>query len=215
MKLHGYWRSSCSWRVRIALAHKKIDHEYVPVNLSRDGGEQHDLAYRDKNPMAQVPLLDVDEGGQRVLISQSLAILEYLEERWPTPPLLPVDRVSRARARELAEVVNSGIQPMQNLAVLARVTELAAGAERDWGKSFIARGLSALETLARGSAGQFLVGDAPSIADVCLIPQLYNARRFAVDLAPFATLRRVEQACEGLDAFAVAHADRQPDARQA
>jgi maleylpyruvate isomerase len=216
MKLYGYWRSSSTWRVRIALAHKRLDYERVAVHLVRGGGEQHAAAFREKNPMQQVPLLEVADGGRTLLVAQSLAILEYLEERWPEPPLLPADRGERARARQLAEMVNSGIQPLQNLGALKELSRVAPGADtKAWARGFIERGLAALEASAAPGAGAFLVGDAPSFADVVLVPQLYNARRFGADLESFPALLRAEASSMKLDAFRESHPDRQPDAEPA
>ncbi len=210
MTLYNYWRSSASWRVRIALHHKQLPFTYVPVHIVNH--EQAAPDYAGKNPMQQVPTLEVDEDGRTLHLGQSLAIIEYLEERYPERPLLPEGRVARAHVRQLAECVNAGIQPFQNLPLL-NVFKLELGAdEKGLAARFNARGLTALEALAAPSAGKFLVGDALSVADVCLIPQLYSARRFGVDLAPFPTLTRVEAACVELPAFVAAHPDRQPDA---
>jgi maleylpyruvate isomerase len=162
--------------------------------------------------MQQVPTLGLEDGGRMIDLAQSLPIIEYLEERWPTPPLLPKDRVARARARQLAECVNAGIQPFQNLPLLKLVKEQLGGDSNAFAARYNHMGLVALEALASSTAGRFLVGDELSLADVCLIPQLYSARRFQVDLAPFPTLTRVEAACTALPAFAAAHPDRQPDA---
>jgi maleylpyruvate isomerase len=213
MKLYNYWRSSASWRVRIALALKGLAYDYVAVNLVKDGGEQRSEAYRAMNPMAQVPTLEViEEGGTTRHLTQSLAIIEYLEERYPTVPLLPSDVYLRARARALAEVVNSGIQPLQNLEPQRYVREELKGDAAVWTRYFIARGMQALEALAAETAGDFLVGDAPTVADICLVPQMVSARRFGVDPAQFAVLSRVEARCNTLDAFRAAHPERQPDA---
>lgn len=213
MKLYSYWRSSASWRVRIALAWKGIAHEYRAVNLVREGGEQYLPGYvAEINPLSQVPVLEVDEGPPPRRIAQSLAIIEYLEERFPQPPLLPSEPWLRARARQLAEITNAGIQPFQNTPTLGYVRDVLHGDEKAWLRHFLERGLRALEKTARETAGTFLVGAAPTVADVCLIPQLYSARRFDVPLDPFPTLVRVEAACSELPAFAAAHADRQPDA---
>jgi maleylpyruvate isomerase len=145
-----------------------------------------------------------------------MAILEYLEERWPEPPLLPRDPWRRARARQLAEIVNSGMQPFQNSpGVLGYVKDVLHGDERAWVQHHHARGLVALETTAAETAGKFLVGDEVTFADVFLVPQLYGCRRFGVDLAPYPTLLRVEAACVALPAFAAAQPDRQPDVRPA
>jgi maleylpyruvate isomerase len=214
LKLYTYWRSTSTWRVRIALAWKALPHEVVPVHLLDGGGQQHGDAFRALNASAQVPVLVIDErgpdGAPRQL-SQSMAILEYLEERHPTPPLLPADVWLRARARQLAQICVSGIQPMHNLTTINRVKE-SGGDEGAWVRHFIARGLASLEQTAVETAATFLVGDAPTFADVCLVPQLYAARRYAVDVSPFPTLARVEGTCAALPAFQAAHADAQPDA---
>jgi maleylpyruvate isomerase len=212
MILYDYWRSSSAWRVRIALHWKGIAFERRVVNLIKDGGEQHSDEFRALNPLRQVPVLIPDEGARP--IAQSMAILAHLEERFPTPPLLPADPWLRARARQLAEMVNAGIQPFQNLAGLTRLKELGVDAN-EWAREFNARGLAALETASQETEGRFLVGDAPSLADVYLIPQLYAARRWSVDLAPYPTLLRVEAACATLPAFVAAHADAQSDALRA
>ena len=208
MKLFGYWRSSSSWRVRIALHTKGVAFENVPVHLVRGGGEQLATAHRARNPMGQVPVLQL-EGG--TTLAQSMAILEYLEERYPEPPLLPGDTVGRARVRELAELVNSGIQPIQNLTVLNRVTALG-GDRGQWALTAIREGFDALELRARDTSGTCLVGDQVTFADCMLIPQLYNARRFQLSLEPYPTLTRVEAHCASLPAFVASHPDVQPDA---
>jgi len=212
MILYDYWRSSSGWRVRTALHFKGIPFERRVVNLSPNAGEQHTPEFRALNPSGQVPVLIPEEGARP--IAQSMAILAYLEERFPEPPLLPADPWRRARARQLAEIVNSGIQPYQNLAGLTRLKELGVDANV-WAREHNARGLAALEAASQETVGTFLVGDAPSIADLYLIPQLYSARRWSVDLAPYPTLLRVEATCAGLPAFAAAHADAQTDAQRA
>lgn len=213
MKLYGYWRSSSTWRVRIALELKGIVFEYVPVNLVRNGGEQHGREFAELSPMAQVPVLEVGENGQRHTITQSVAIIEYLEERFGEPLLLPGDARERARAREFAEIVNSGIQPFHNSGFLAALRAHSPHRDpRALARLYIEKGLRALELLALPIARRFALGDTLTLADVYLVPQLYQARRFDVDLAPFPTLLRVERACEEIPAFQRAHADRQPDA---
>jgi maleylpyruvate isomerase len=212
MKLYNYWRSSCSWRVRIALNLKGLSYTYEPVHLLKDGGQQHTDAYRALNPMRTVPTLEFEEGGQVRRLSQSLAILEYLEERYRTPALLPADPLLRARVRMLAEMVNSGIQPLQNLSVLQHVKGELKADDKAFGAYWNTRGLSALESVVKETAGTYCLGEQVSFADICLVPQLYAARRFAVDLAPYPTLTRIEAACNNLPAFQAAHADRQPDA---
>jgi maleylpyruvate isomerase len=206
VKLHSFWRSSASWRVRIALHYKGLPFEYVPVNLG--GQQQYQDEYRALNPMEQVPTLTLDDGR---MVTQSLAIIEYLDETVPSPALLPRDPYLRARTRQLAEVVNSGIQPLQNTSPLLEVMRIGGDSEA-WARKWIDKGLRALERTAADTAGRFLVGDSLSMADVCLVPQLGNARRLKLDLAPFPLLVRVEAECEKLDAFARARPDQQPDA---
>jgi maleylpyruvate isomerase len=209
--LHGYWRSSCSWRVRIALGLKDVPYEYVAVNLVKDGGEQRMEAYRARNPMMQVPLLEVDDGGIVRRLAQSMAILEWLDQLYPEPQLVPEDPWLAARARSLAEIVNSGIQPIQNLKVLQGIKALGADAN-GWAREHIASGLAALEADVKDGAGRYCIGDRVTLPDLFLVPQLYNARRFEVDLAPYPTLTRIERACNELPPFADAHPDEQPDA---
>lgn len=216
MKLYGYWRSSSAWRVRIALAWKSLPFEHRYVRLAPDASQQYDNAFVRINPFSQVPVLELDdgdggEGGDPHHLAQSMAILEYLEERHPTPPLLSADPWLRGRARQLAEMVNAGIQPLQNLPTLNYVKETLEGDGAAWARHFIARGLAALEKTASETAGKHLVRDDVSFADVYLVPQLYNARRFGVELAPYPTLVRVEAACATLPAFEAAHPDRQAD----
>ena len=212
MRLYGYWRSSSSWRVRIALGLKGLAYEHVPVHLLKDGGEQHSEGYRALNPMRTVPLLEVSEGGRVVRLAQSMAIIEYLEERHPSPPLLPGGPVERARVRMLAELMNSGIQPLHNLSVMQRIKNELHGDDKAWSAYWIDRGLTSLRALVQESAGRYCVGDTVSLADVFLVPQLYAARRFGVDLGSYGLLTRIEAECAGLSAFQAAHAERQPDA---
>jgi len=207
VKLYGYWRSSATWRVRIALHLKGLAFEIVPVDLL--AGEQKGSAHVARSPLGQVPVLELADGTQ---LTQSLAICTYLDAAYPSPPLLPADPVARARAWALAEVVNSGVQPLQNMGVLKAVHALG-GDSQAWGRRAIGDGLAALQQLAQGHSGRFLLGDEPTVADVCLVPQLYNARRFQVDLSDLTLLTEVEARCEALDAFQRAHPDRQPDAR--
>jgi maleylpyruvate isomerase len=214
MKLYSYWRSTCSWRVRIALQWKSLPHEIVPVHLIAEGGQQHGAEYLAKNPMAQVPLLEetVAEGAESVWrIGQSMAILAYLEERYPQPALLPDDVFQRAMVRQLADLVSSGIQPLQNLSVLNHLSDLGQDSKA-WSQRWIHRGLLAFDQTSRQTRGAFCVGDRVSWADVCLIPQLYNARRFGVDLSEVPALVAIEARCEALEAFQRAHPDRQVDA---
>ena len=208
--LHNYWRSSASHRVRIALGLKGLPYDYVAVDITHR--DQHAEAYRSRNPLAQVPTLEITEDdGARRTITQSLPILEYLEERWPDPPLLPKDLYLRARTRMLAEIVNSGIQPLQNLSTTNKVKEFG-GDPAAWVSPFISSGLAAFARVAAETAGTFCVGDAPTIADCCLVPQLASARRFNVDVAPLGALLEIEARCLAMPAFAAAAPAQQPDA---
>lgn len=213
-RLYGYWRSSSSWRVRIALGLKGLAFETVAVNLLEQ--EQFRDAHRARNPMGQVPVLEVlgrDGGRPPLRLVQSIAILEWLDESFPDPPLLPRDPDGRARVRALAEHVNSGIQPMQNAIVLRTLKEKLPGLEKEFARTFNERGLDALERAVQdGQAGRFCHGDAPGLADCYLVPQLYSARRFGLDPSGWPTLLRIEEACLALPAFQAAHPDRQPDA---
>jgi maleylpyruvate isomerase len=212
MILYDYWRSSSAWRVRIALHYKGIPFERRVVNLSPDAGEQHRDAFGALNPLRQVPVF-IPDGADTRPLTQSMAIIELLEEQFPDPPLLPADRWRRARARQLAETVNAGIQPLQNLSVLQHLTA-SGGDANAWARHFIARGLAVLEKASQETEGMFLVGDTPTLADLYLVPQMYNARRWAVDLAPFPRLVRIDAACAALPAFAAAHPDVQSDAQR-
>ncbi len=213
MELYSYFRSSAAWRVRIALAYKGLQVELHPVHLLRDGGEQHTASYRGLNPLGVVPTL-ID--GSQVL-TQSLAILEYLEDRHPEPALLPRDPVDRARARALALTIACEIHPLNNLRVLRYLeTTLGVGPEEreSWYRHWVTQGLLALEieTARPGWCGPYALDSRLTFADVCLIPQLYNARRFGVDLRAFPTLGAIEKACLALPAFASTAPERQPDA---
>lgn len=213
MKLYSYWRSSASWRVRIVLGIKGIAYEYVPVHLVRGGGEQRADAYRARNPMAQVPTLEWTEAGVTRRLAQSVAIAEYLDATFPEPRLVPSDAFAAGCVRECVEIVNSGTQPLQNISVTEHLAKVAPGTNGDeWNRHWIAKGLGALEARAKELHGKCLVGDALSLADVYLVPQLYNARRFSVDLSAFPTLCVVEQNLVTREPFARAHPDVQPDA---
>jgi len=213
MKLYNYFRSSASYRVRIALNLKGLDYEYVSVHLTRNGGEQFADAYRALNPQALVPVL---HDGDRVL-TQSLAIIEYLDETRPEPPLLPKTPAERARVRALAQTVACEIHPLNNLRVLRYLTDTLGVSEETknkWYQHWVGLGLQAIETQLATSpyTGKFCHGDTPTLADCCLVPQLFNARRFKCDLSGFPTLLRIEQNCNALPAFQRAAPERQPDA---
>lgn len=213
MKLYTYFRSSAAWRVRIALALKGIAAENAFVHLLKDGGQQNAAAYRAVNPMGVVPALMLDDGA---VLTQSIAIIEYLEETHPEPPLLPDDPEARARVRAFALGVACDIHPLNNLRVLRYLKhELGqSDAARDsWYRHWIAEGLTALErTVMDTGPGPFLFGAAPTMADVCLVPQMANARRFNCPVDACPTLLRAEEAALALPAFRDAAPDRQPDA---
>ncbi|KAM6960856.1 maleylacetoacetate isomerase isoform 2-T2 [Aplochiton taeniatus] len=201
--LHGYFRSSCSWRVRIAFALKGIEYEQVPVNLIKDGGQQLTENFKALNPMQQVPAVQIDG----ITLSQSLAIIQYIEETRPGPRLLPADPMQRAQVRMICDLIASGIQPVQNLYVIQKI-----GADKmQWAQHFIDRGFQALEPILKETAGTFCVGDEISMADICLVPQVYNAERFKVDVNKFPTIKRLNQALVELEAFKVTHPSCQPD----
>jgi maleylacetoacetate isomerase len=204
--LYEYWRSSASYRVRIALNLKKIDYESRPVNLLDN--EQNSPEYRALNPQGFVPMLEID--GHR--LTQSVAILNYLDVKYPNQPLLPVSAAERAHVVALVMTVACDIHPLDNLRVLKYLkNELGQPQEvvDNWYRHWISERLPALEEMAAPGAGKFMVGDAPTGADVLLVPQLYNARRFDVPLEAYPTLLRAEENANKLEGFAAAHPDRQ------
>jgi maleylpyruvate isomerase len=209
MKLHGYFRSSAAYRVRIALNLKGLSADHLPHHLRK--GEQRDPAYLAINPQGLVPTLQDDRG---VVLTQSLAIIEWLNETHPEPPLLPADPLRRAQVRAFAMVVACDTHPVQNLRVLARLRELGLPDEQvtGWAAWANREGLTACEILIANEPGPFCFGATPTLADLCLVPQLANARRFGVDVAAFPRLLKAETAAKDLKAFADAAPDRQPDA---
>lgn len=212
MRLYSYWRSSASWRVRTVLALKGIEYEYVAVDIGPGAEAQDTAEYKELNALRQVPVLEWSEDGRTVRLTQSVAIAEYLDALVPVPPLLPSDPLNRARVREVVEIVASGVQPLQNNRVLKRVRELGGeGAVSAWAQDAIARGLAALEAHAALNAGMFCVGDAPTLADVFLVPQVYNANRFGVDVSAFPKIVELATRASALPAFVAAHPDRQLD----
>lgn len=212
--LYSYWRSSAAYRVRIALNLLGLAHEIRAVNLAGNGGEQHGSTYRALNPQELVPLL-LD--GERRFI-QSLAICEYLDEHYADRRhLLPEDARSRARVRGLAQLIACDIHPIGNLRVLQRLDralEVDADTRKAWSRHWIQVGFNALETLLDGDAatGEFCHGDTPGLADLCLVPQVYNARRWELDMAAWPTIARIDARCRALDAFSAARPEAQPDA---
>lgn len=220
MKLYGYFRSSASYRVRIALNLKGLDYESVAVHLVKNGGEQLSDSFRALNPEALVPALvdiaDEVDGGE-VALSQSLAIIEYLEEKYPEAALLPAKLADRAHVRALALAIACEVHPLNNLRVLKYLTGTLGISEEQknaWYQHWCGTGLAALESklAADPRTGKFCVGDTPTLADCCLVPQIYNAQRFKCDLSAMPHLLRIHQNCMELDAFIKASPENQPDA---
>jgi maleylpyruvate isomerase len=213
MKLYTFFRSSASYRVRIALNVKGLAYEQAAIHLRRGGGEQLKPAYKAINPQALLPALEDD--GQ--VFSQSLAIIEYLEERYPKPPLLPSGVADRAIVRSMALLIACEVHPIQNLRVLNHLKSDHKQSDDDtirWARHWINLGLSTLEQMVNSvsSQGDFCFGQTPTIADLCLVPQLGNARRFGVDLSAYPKLLAIEAACMSLPAFVNAAPEQQPDA---
>jgi len=213
MKLYTYFRSSAAYRVRIALNLKGLPYEAAPVHLLRNGGEQLAVGYRAVNPSALLPALEDD--GQ--VMHQSLAIIEYLEETHPQVALLPADALGRARVRALALTVACDTHPLTNLRVLKHLTGPLGHSEADklvWYRHWLGEGMAMLEAhLANDPAtGRFCHGDTPGLADCCLVPQVFNANRFELDMTPYPTIARIHAACAELPAFQAAHPSQQPDA---
>ncbi len=211
IKLYSYWRSSAAYRVRIALNLKGLDYEIIPVNMLKDGGEQHSQEYRALNPQGLVPVL-VDND---VTLTQSLAILGYLEEKYPKPALLPKAIAEKALARQVAQTIACDIHPLNNLRVLKYLRGTLGvddKAKNAWYQHWITQGFAALEAWLSAQAGPYCLGAALTIADACLIPQLYNAHRFNVALEKYPTLLGIEKECLKLEAFERARPESQIDA---
>ena len=213
MKLYTYFRSSAAYRVRIALNLKGLAYDALPVHLLRNGGEQLSDAYRAINPSMLLPTLE-DDGN---VIGQSLAIIEYLEETRPQTPLLPSDAVARARVRALALTIAADTHPLGNLRVLKYLKNALGVSDEvklEWQQHWLRAGMATLESYLTGDArtGLFCHGDTPTLADCCLVPQVFGAQRFGVDLAPYPTIMRIHANCEALPAFRQAHPSQQPDA---
>jgi maleylacetoacetate isomerase len=217
MKLYSYFRSSASYRVRIALNIKGLPYDIIPVHLLRNGGEQFSAEYRQLNPDALVPVLIDEEAGSSAALTQSLAIIEYLEEKHPEPRLLPASAADRAYVRSLALSIACDIHPLNNLRVLRYLVRNLKVSEDDkntWYRHWCEQGLKAIETtLSKDTRrGRFCYGDTPTLADCCLIPQVANAQRLQCDLSSMPTILRIYEAAQALDAFADAAPGKQPDA---
>lgn len=213
IRLYSFWRSSAAYRVRIALYLKELPFETQPVHLGRDGGEQHTPSFTELNPQELVPVL---LHGHRIL-RQSLAIIEYLDETWPSLPLMPSVARDRQRVRALSQTIACDIHPINNLRVqqyLETVLGVSEEQKQAWIQHWIGSGFAALEILLADnpSTGEFCEGDVPTVADCCLIPQVYNASRFNVDMTPYPIIQRINAACLALPAFEAARPENQPDA---
>ena len=211
MRLYSFFGSSAAFRVRIALNLKGIEYETVPVNLPQ--GEHREPEFLSTNPQATVPVID-DDG---TILWQSLAIIDYLDARYPLPRLIPAEPVARARVQALAQLIVCEIHPLNNLRVrnyLREELELDDAAQSRWYKHWISEGFQSLEALVkRFSGGRYCFGDAVSVADVCLVPQVYNARRYHCDLAPYPTIQRIADGLRVETAFSRAAPEQQPDAK--
>jgi maleylacetoacetate isomerase len=217
LTLHGYFRSSSSYRVRIALALKAIPFDQAPVHLVRGGGEQLRSEYRSINPDGLVPSLTHVVGGESSVLTQSLAIVEYLDEVYPQPPLLPRSQLDRVFVRSVAQQVACDIHPLNNLRVLKYLRgtlELSEEQKDAWYRHWIDLGFRSLESRlsADRRVGKFVFGDTPTLADLCLVPQVWNARRFSIPLDDYPTIVRLADHAMSLDAFAKAEPSLQPDA---
>ena len=210
--LHNYFRSSSSFRVRTALNLKGLDYEYAAYHLRK--GEQRSERYLDLNPQGLVPALEISDG---VVLSQSIAIIEYLDEVYPVPPLLPADPLARARVRSLALMVASDIHPLNNLRILKHLSNRFGADEEavaEWFRTWVVATFAPLETRlsTEPDTGRFCHGDTVGLADICLAGQMFNNARFAVDMSPYPTIQRIHDACMALSAFKAAVPSAQPDA---
>lgn len=210
--LYCYWRSTCSWRVRIALNMKNIDYEIKPIHLVK--GDQKSEEFTKLNPIQRVPVLSFrDTQSNKIInLAESTAICEFLEEAFPENKLLPSDTIAKAQVRSLCSEIASNVQPVQNLSVIKRIAEIG-GNKAEWAKEWITVGLKAFEKMISATQAKYCFGDEVTMADAFLIPQLYNARRFEVDMSQFPNIQTIEKNLEELEAFKKAHPSNQPDAQ--
>ncbi|MBI3441650.1 MAG: maleylacetoacetate isomerase [Proteobacteria bacterium] len=213
MKLYSYYRSSASYRVRIALNHKKLSYEHYSVHLVRNGGEQHAPEYKALNPQAQVPtFIDGD-----FVLTQSMAIMEYLEEKYPKPHILPKEPEQRAYVRQLSQICVADIHPLNNLKILNHLSgefSISQDQKTAWYRKWVEQGFDALETLLGRSpfrTGPYCCGDQITMADMCLVPQVYNARRYEIPMTPWPLMAEIDDSCLKLKAFQDASPEHQPD----
>lgn len=205
LKLYSYWRSSASYRIRIVLECKELEYKYIPIDIVN--GQNKSDEFLEENPLGQVPVLVTDE----VTLTQSLAIMSYLEAKYPECSLIPKDLKMMGKMWEICEIVNSGIQPFQNLPILNKLETL--GVNRiEWGQKIITDGFQAIEKILETTAGTYSIGNELSLADACLLPQVYSSRRFQVNLEAFPIIKRVSDTLYQLPSFVRAHPEYQPDA---
>lgn len=210
IKLYSYFRSSCSYRVRIALNLKGLNYQTLPIHLLRSGGEQFSSEYSKINAAHKVPTLVTDDG----ILSQSVAIIEYLENQFPEPALYPKDLYQLGLSRQLVEIINSDIQPLQNLSVLKKLVSdygLSEQQKEDWIRHWIQLGFQSFETLLEKTSGKFSMGEHPGVVDCFLIPQVFNAHRFQLDMSAFPKISAINERCLSLEAFIKAAPANQPD----
>lgn len=213
MKLYSYYRSVSAYRVRLALALKGLAYDYVPVHLVKNGGEQHTAEYKALNPQAMVPTLQDGD----LTLTQSLAIIAYLDEKYPEPALLPEGAAARAYVRQIAQICASDMQPLSSLRVLNHLSgelSVTQAQKNEWYQKWTAQGFDAMEKLISQNPhykGAFVCGNAPTLADLCLIPQVHDARRHDMNISAWPTIAAIDAACTALDAFQAASPENQPD----
>lgn len=213
IKLYSYFRSSSSYRVRLALELKSLNYEIIPVHLIREGGEQHLAGFKKINAASKIPVLVHNQQ----TIAQSIAIIEYLEQVFPQNPLLPLNPFQQAICRQMCEIINSDIQPLQNLGVLQKLTQQFNMNEEQkllWIQHWIRLGFASYEALVEKHGGAFSLGDTPTMADCFLIPQIYNAHRFSINMNDYPRLKNIEEIMMKQEAYKKAHPDNQPDTPQ-